>query len=156
MKHLKIFEEMYIGEDSTWGEPVSKEEEVRKNRMDSLNRLRNPLNRKSKQSAKNYIYKISKPIINGTYTEEYWAPIRELFTKWSDMHVDWEEYETQRYFNMHEPFGSMKSPRKEWYIKITFYNNRGILNELIGTITAAFDGTREDPTKRYDLTLVLW
>lgn len=151
MKNLKTFEDAMMD----YSPEPSKEEKLRKERLARLKRVMNPLNNKSKQSARNYMYKISKPIISGTFTEEYWTPVRELFTKWKDLHIEFEEYKVSQYFNMHEPFGSMDSPRKEWYIKITFHNNRGVLNELVGTLTAAFDGTREDPTKRYDLTLVL-
>ncbi len=134
---------------------LSKEEQLRLDRKKSLDRIMNPLNSKSKQSARNYMYKISNTIIEGIHTEEFWAPIRDLFAKWNELRVDWELYKPSQYFNMHEPFGSINSPRKVWYIKIIFHNNRGILNELVGTITASFNGTREDPTKRYDLTLVI-
>jgi len=151
MKNLKRFEDIeYSG-----NEPLSKEEQLRLNRKEGLERIMNPLNSKSKQSARNFMYKISIPIISGIHTDDYWTPVRELFKTWNKLKVDWDEYKPQQYFNMHEPFGSMDSPRKEWYITISFYNNRGVLNHLHGTLTAAFNGTREDPTKRYDLNLVL-
>ena len=153
MKHIKVFEEV-ITDGYMESEP-SKEELLRKERTEKSKRIMNPLNRKSKQSARNYMYKISTPIIDGLFRDEFWTPVSKLFGKWNDEKVDWELSKPSQYFNMQEPFGSMNPPYKQWYITISFYNNRGVLNTLDGTLTAHFNGTRKDPTKTYDLTLVL-
>jgi hypothetical protein len=133
----------------------SKEELLRKDRLDKSLRIMNPLNRKTKQNARKYIYKISTPIIDGVFRDEYWTPVNALFSLWNAEDVFWEITKPSQYFNMHEPFGAMSPPYKQWYISISFYNDRANLNTLDGTLTAHFNGTREDPTKTYDLTLVI-
>ena len=119
-----------------------------------MERLSNPLNRKTKQNARRYIYKISSKIIEGIFKDEYWTPVTQLLKKWDKEGVDWDYYKPAQYFNF-PMTDSMNLPYKQWYITISFYNDRGKLNDLSGILTAHFNGTEKDPLQMYDLTLVL-
>lgn len=151
MKHIKLFEDRFE-EDSFFDNELAKE------RKEKLIRIKNPLNMKNKISARKWIYKISLPIINppghSMFRDESWEPVTKLFKKWNEENVDWDFTENPRYFNF-PMTDSMNLPRKEWYISIKWFNDKGRESELRGTLVAAFDGPKDDPTERYDLTLVI-
>ena len=111
-----------------------------------------PLNGKSKQSAKNYLYKLVEPYTKNIYSDIYWQPIHAIWKSFTDNNIDWEMTRSSQYFK-----DEQGNPiRKEWYFKITFSNNRQKPTEIYGTVTAAGAGTVQDPLGKYDVTVVMF
>lgn len=112
----------------------------------------NPLDGKSKKSAKNYLYKLVEPYTKGIYSDSYWQPIQAIWKSFTDNNLEWEMTRSSQYFK-----DEKGNPiRKEWYFKISFLNNRQRLTEIVGTITAAGAGTVQDPLDRYDVVVVMF
>lgn len=157
MKHLKLFEDR-LDDDYTSRSNITDNDDLLVVRKEKLTRIENPLNMKNKISARKWIYKISNPIIcppgQSMFKDDSWEPVTKLFRKWNELKVDWDFYANPRYFNF-PMTDDMKLPRKEWYITIKWFNDKGRASELVGTLVAAFDGPRDNPTERYDLTLVI-
>lgn len=147
MKHIKLFEDRFEVDD-----------ELLRDRKEKIIRLKNPLNMKDRIGAKRWIYKISLPIISppghSIFRDDNWEPVTQLFKKWNQEGVDWDFYENPKYFNF-PVTDDMNLPYKQWYIVIKWNNAKGRESELIGTLTAHFNGTQEDPLQKYDLTLVI-
>jgi hypothetical protein len=110
----------------------------------------NPLNGKSKQSAKNFIYNNVSHLTKGIFVDNAWEHVHAIFKKMDELGVSSDIESTQYYKDERgNPSG------KIWSISIPFINNKGREDQLLGSITAAGAGTVEDPLSRYDLTLVV-
>lgn len=111
----------------------------------------NPLNGKSKAAAKNYLYQLIVPLVQGIFSDNYWKPVHDIFRTLDAHNIDWNTTAPSKYFHNDEGVPE----RKEWYFKINFVNNNGRNSEILGYITAAGAGSVEDPLERYDLVVGL-
>lgn len=115
-----------------------------------------PIDGKSKRSALNFIYKNIVPKTDGIWKDEAWNGVNVFFKGLDEFNLNWDLVQNSRYFNF--PYGvggSIEIPRKEWYFKINFINDRGRENEFNGTVTASGAGSMKDPLDRYDVVVTM-
>jgi hypothetical protein len=108
------------------------------------------LNGKSKQSAKNIIYKLVEPYTKGFFSDDSWVPVHSIWKALESRDITWEI--TNSKYDKDEKGTPI---RKMWYFKISFIDNKNKQIELPGMITAAGAGTVQDPLSRYDITFVI-
>lgn len=114
--------------------------------------ITNVLNGKSKQSARNYLYRLVNQYTKGVYSDTFWQQIQAIWKSFTENGVDWDMTRSSQYFK-----DEKGNPiRKEWYFKISFLNNRQRPTEIMGTITAAGAGSVEHPLDKYDVTVVMF
>lgn len=111
-----------------------------------------PLYGKSKQSAKNFIYKLVEPYTKGVFRDNSWQPINSIWRLFSENNIDCEMTKPPQYFNNE----SGMPVRKDWYFKISFLNNKQKQDEINGTITASGAGSVQDPLDAYDVVVVMF
>ena len=116
-----------------------------------------PIDGKSKQSAKNFLYNKVKPFThNRLYKDDYWQGPKEVFGAFDQLGLNWQidksEYRKGEKRMAQNP---MLDYSKVWYLTIWFDNNRGKQQKINGYVTAAGAGSVEDPLDKYDLVVVL-
>jgi len=134
-----------LGQSSGWSNGLdSSQEPVAKTESG------NPLNGRSKQSAKTFVYNNCNHLTKGLFTDNSWENVHAIFKKMDELGIE-NLIESTRYYKdeRNNPSG------KIWSISLPFINNKGREDSLLGTITAAGAGTVSDPLSRYDLTLVI-
>lgn len=107
------------------------------------------LDGKSRQSASRLVNKILRSKTKGFFVDEDWAGVHEVLNELTRQGINWtcSGSEYSRWENGNPP------KIKIWGIGICFTNKRGIIQELVGSITAMAAGMVSDPPfKRYDLT----
>lgn len=107
----------------------------------------NPLNKKSKQNAINYIYKILKgKYKTGIYSDDYWQGKNDVINALSNNNIP---------YVMTDSKYSPEFPNtwKKWYFDIPFFNNKLKEDKLYMTITASGAGPVDDPLDRYDINI---
>jgi len=111
----------------------------------------NPLDGRSRESAKRFLYRIVDPYTKNIYSDLYWKPIQEIWKAFSTNGLDWEMTNIPQYSKDNEgrPNG------KEWYFTVHFKNDRNVQSEIIGVIKAAGAGSVQDPLERYDLVIIM-
>lgn len=120
-------------------------------RTEKYSQVINSLDGKSKQSAKNYLYRLVHPYTTKIYSDTAWQPISDIWNTFTNNNIEWNTTRNSQYFKDEQ--GNLI--RKEWYFIIDFINNRNRPTQIIGTITAAGAGSVEDPLNRYDVTVVM-
>jgi len=110
----------------------------------------NPLNGKSKQSARNYIYRLVYDLTKGFFTDDAWQNVSAIWKKLDENNID-NHLTDAKYFRdeQGQPAG------KTWKFEVPFINNKGKLSTLYGTLTAHFAGSVQDPSERYDISFVI-
>lgn len=112
---------------------------------------RNPLDGKTKVSAKNYIYnKIIKSRFNGIFHDSFWSPIQDFFKEIRAMGIDF-EVNDQVYTK--DERGNPSS--KKWYCVVSFKDKLGKVKYIQMTVTAFGAGSVKDPLDRYDVTVTM-
>ena len=106
------------------------------------------LNGKSKQSAKNYLYKVLSPIVDGFFSDENWIPINTIFKNLTKMGIDYEIDKT--FYDQNFPHTS-----KTWQFKIMFTDSMGRQQTLNCQLKAHGAGSVQDPLNRYDVTFLI-
>ena len=110
----------------------------------------NPINGKSKQSARNYIYRLVGDLTKGFFKDEDWSNVRKIWTTLDSVGI--ENHLTDNYYKKDDN-GNLQS--KTWHFEVPFVNNRGKEDKLLGTLNAHFAGSNEDPTDRYDISFII-
>lgn len=110
----------------------------------------NPLNGKSKQAAKNYIYRLIGDSTQGFFTDNSWENIHAIWNKLDEAGID-------NYLTDSKYYGGVPGAPdgKRWDFEVNFINKRGNEDKLYGYVVAAFAGTVADPTSRYDIVFVV-
>jgi len=110
----------------------------------------NPLNGKSKQSSRNYIYRLVGDMTKGFFTDDSWENVNAIWKKLDEAGI--ENYLTDAKYYRNE---RGESAGKMWKFEVPFINNRGKEDKLYGTLTASFAGSIQDPSERYDISFVI-
>lgn len=110
----------------------------------------NPLNGRSKQSARNYVYKIVGNLTKGFFKDEDWSNIRKI---WDALDANNIENELTNNYYLKDDQGNLQS--KTWNFELPFINNKGNPDKLIGTLNAHFAGSVQDPTDKYDMSFIV-
>lgn len=110
----------------------------------------NPLNGKSKQSARNYIYRLVGDLTKGFFRDNSWENVNAIWNKLDSNGIQ-SNIMSADYFKDErgEPMG------KTWKFEVPFKNNRGNDDALLGTLNAHFCGSVRDPSERYDISFVI-
>ena len=109
------------------------------------------INGKSKQAAKNFIYKITQNLTKGFFRDEAWENVQKIWETLSSQYGIDVIINNAEYRN-----GENSIPTaKKWGIEIPFIDNKGKERKLVGYLIASFCGEMNDPTSRYDLVLIL-
>jgi len=112
--------------------------------------ISNPLNGKSKQSARNYIYKLVYDLTKGFFRDESWENVNAIWKTLDANNIP--HYVTDaKYFNNERG----ESAGKTWHFEIPFTNNKNREDRLIGTLTAHFCGSVADPSDKYDISFII-
>lgn len=112
---------------------------------------------KSKQSAKNMLYKaIKKHHINRIYKDEYWEGPKNIWKTFDQLNLNW-QIDSSRYVKGDSKMGTnpMVDVAKEWRFTIWFDNNKGKQQKLYGQLIASGAGSVEDPLEKYDIIVVI-
>ena len=110
----------------------------------------NPLNGKSKQSARNYIYRLVGDLTKGFFRDNSWENVHAIWNKLNQNGIQ-SNIMSADYFNDERG----QSMGKTWKFKIPFVNNRGNNDVLLGTLNAHFCGSVQDPSERYDISFII-
>jgi hypothetical protein len=111
----------------------------------------NPLNGKSKQSARNYIYRLVGDLTKGFFRDNSWENVSAIWNKLDSNGINANIMGTE-YFNNErgEPMG------KRWDFAIDFVNNKEKQDIIKGMLTAHFAGSIQDPSDRYDISFIVF
>ncbi len=112
---------------------------------------------KSKQSAKNFLYKAVKKFhINKMYHDEYWQGPQNIWKTFDSLNLNW-QIDMSKYVKGDPKMGTdpMVDVRKEWNFTIFFDNNKGKQNKLYGHLIASGAGSVQDPLEKYDMIIVI-
>ena len=109
-----------------------------------------PLDGRSKQSARNYIYKVVGGLTQGFFVDEDWSNVRKIWAAMDTAGI--ENFLTDNYYKKDDD-GNLQS--KTWHFEVPFINNRGNEDKLTGTLNAHFAGSVQDPTERYDISFII-
>ena len=109
-----------------------------------------PLDGKSKQSARNHIYKLVGNMTQGFFTDDNWSNVHNIWNTMDNNGI--ENYLTDNYYKKDDE-GNLQS--KTWHFEVPFINNRGNQDKLTGTLNAHFAGSIQDPTERYDISFII-
>ena len=112
--------------------------------------LGNPLDGKSKQSARTYIYRVVGDLTKGFFQDEDWSNVHKIWNALDNAGI--ENYLTDNYYKKDDN-GNLQS--KTWHFEVPFMNNRGNEDKLLGTLNAHFAGSIKDPTDRYDISFII-
>jgi len=110
----------------------------------------NPLNGKSKSSARNYIYRLIGDMTKGFFTDDSWENVNAIWKRLDEAGIENIMSDAKYYHNEQG-----ESAGKMWKFEVPFVNSKGKEDILYGTLIAAFAGTVEDPTGRYDLSFMI-
>ena len=105
---------------------------------------------KSKQSARNLIYRIVGDMTKGFFSDEDWSHVNAIWKKLDEYQIENNLVGTE-YFK--DDKGDLAG--KIYKFEVPFTNNRGKQDILYGTLTASFCGTVLDPTSVYDITFII-
>ena len=108
------------------------------------------LNGKSKQSARNFIYKVVGDMTKGFFRDEDWSNVSAIWKRLDEYHIENNLVSTE-YFK--DERGELAG--KTFKFEVPFVNNKGKPSILYGTLTAHFAGTVLDPTSVYDISFVI-
>jgi len=108
------------------------------------------INGKSKQSARNYIYRIVGDLTKGFFRDEDWSNVSAIWKRLDEHHIENNLVHTE-YFK--DDQGNLAG--KTFKFEVPFVNNKGREDVLYGTLTAHFAGTVLDPTSVYDISFVI-
>ena len=107
---------------------------------------------KTKNSAKNFLYKQVKPFhINKVYKDDYWEGPNNIFKKFDELNLNWHLDKTE----YQKDKDSMMPVRKIWNFTIWFDNNKDKQQKINGYIVASGMGRTEDPLEKYDVVVVM-
>jgi len=99
----------------------------------------------SKQRAKTYINKLMEKHSKGFFDDISWNPVNKIL---KDMREDEIDFYTDSVYKKNE---EGKSNSKKWTLTISFINNKGKEQKLVGYIIASGVGPDEDLLDRYDI-----
>jgi len=106
----------------------------------------NPLDGKSKQTAKRIVNRLIGSVSRGIFSDESWQGIQRV---WKALEkADIPSYVTSAEYR-HNDQGVPNG--KVWTFEIPFLNNRGRENKLYGTVVAGGAGSIDEPLSRYDV-----
>jgi len=108
------------------------------------------INGKSKQSARNFIYRIVGDLTKGVFRDEDWSNVNAIWKRLDEYRIENNLVDTE-YFK--DGRGDLAG--KMWKFEVPFVNNKGKPSVLYGTLTAHFAGTVLDPTSVYDISFVI-
>jgi len=110
----------------------------------------NPLNGKSKQSARNYIYKLVGDMTKGIFRDDAWQNVSAIWNKMDENNIE-NNITKADYFKdeQGQPMG------KTWKFEVPFTNQKGRQDVLYGTLNAHFSGSVQDPSERYDISFII-
>ena len=109
-----------------------------------------PLNGKSKQAARNYIYRLVGDLTKGVFRDDSWENVQAIWSKLDGNNIENNIVHTE-YFKdeQGQPYG------KIWKFEVPFVNNKGRQDIMQGTLTAHFAGSVQDPSDRYDISFII-
>ena len=110
----------------------------------------NPLDGKSKPSARNYVYKLIGELTKGFFRDDSWENINAIWDRLNENNIS-NYLINAKYF--HDEKG--QSMGKTWYFEIPFINNRSNQDKLQGNLNAHFCGSIQDPSDKYDISFVI-
>ena len=110
----------------------------------------NPLNGRSNQSAKNYIYKLIHDLTKGIYSDQSWEAVNAIWKRLDDNNIENYLTDTQ-YYKDEQGLPSSKV----WRFEIPFVNNKGKPTILHGILTAHGAGSVKYPLDKYDITVMM-
>jgi len=116
-----------------------------------ISNLENPLNGRTKQSARNYIYKLVGNLTQGLFRDNDWRNVNAIWSAIDNAGI--ERYTTNTYYKKDEQSGELAS--KTWHFEIPFINKRGNEDKMLGTLNAHFAGSVQDPTESYDISFII-
>ena len=110
----------------------------------------NPVDGKSKPSARNYVYKLVGKLTKGFFRDSSWENVGAIWGKLNENNIP-NYLIDAKYFHDEkgQPIG------KTWYFEIPFVNNRSNQDKLQGTLNAHFCGSVQDPSDRYDISFII-
>ena len=108
------------------------------------------INGKSKQSARNFIYRIIGDLTKGFFRDEDWSNVNAIWKRLDEYNIENNLVGTE-YFK--DERGELAG--KMFKFEVPFINNKGREDVLHGTLTAHFSGTVQDPTSVYDISFVI-
>ena len=111
-------------------------------------------NKKTKQNAKNYIYKQVQLLTRGFFRDEDWSNVRKVWEKIESLGVDLDvEVKNGGYFNDRT---TGKIAGKTYHFNIHFQNIQGKQFDLPGELICSFCGTVDDPMSVYDMAFIIY
>ena len=110
----------------------------------------NPLNGRSKQSAKNFIYRLVGDMTKGFFKDDAWEGVHAIFDKMRDSGIEVNMTDAQ----YHKDEQGLPSD-KTWKFEIPFMGKNDKPQVLYGVLVASFAGTVQDVMGRYDLSLMV-
>ncbi len=120
------------------------------NTVNSSDSTTTPLNGMSNERARKFVAKIARSgYHNGIYNDDFWDGKNGILKALGDAGIDYDLISAQ-----YSP--EFPNTWKEWKLKFTFDNDRGIQKEMIGTIIAAGAGSVEQPLDRYDMNFTIY
>lgn len=109
----------------------------------------------SNEKARRFVSKIAKNAYHtGIYKDESWVGANSIKKAFNEANIGYEIISSD-YVNWSSQERGVSS-RKEWKLRFPFINNNGKETLLHGTITAAGDGSVEDPLEKYDMKFTVF
>lgn len=114
----------------------------------------NSITGKSKQSAKNFLYKQIKPFThNRFYKDDFWEGPKNVWQLFDKLGLNW-QIDKSEYQKGQKRMGEDPNLdyRKVWWFTIWLDDGK---NKIQGYLTAAGAGSVEDPLEKYDVVVVM-
>lgn len=96
--------------------------------------------------ARKTVNNIIAPLTKGLFSDQAWEPVNAIFKTLTNNNINW-VLKSANYTHGNDG----KSDGKIWKFEIYFSNNKGCFKTLYGIVRAAWAGSVQDPSDKYDL-----
>lgn len=109
---------------------------------------------KSKQTAKNIIYRNIENLTKGIFRDQNWSNVRRIWKRLEQLGLDVNvEVKNGGYFNDRM---TKEIAGKKYYFDFEYNNIEGKLFRFQGELICSFCGTVEDPMSAYDISFIIY
>lgn len=119
-------------------------------KITKISKLNNPLDGRSKQAAKNMVYKLVGDLTKGSFSDIGWGQVHLIWETLENAGI--ENFSDNQYYLKDE---SGNPASKTWEFYIPFINNRGNEDKLQGQLRAHLFGENQGSSDRYDISFVV-
>ena len=111
-------------------------------------------NAKSKQTAKNIIYRNIENLTKGIFRDQNWSNVRRIWNRLEQLGLEVNvEVKNGGYFNDRM---TKEVSGKKYYFDFEYVNIEGKNFRFQGELICSFCGTVEDPMSAYDISFIIY